>query len=347
MLLLILMYHFFFRSHKKRLMPVACGACFFAVACVRYVLNMWYYHNPFQRAINEKASLSLSNLHNSITGILSEFNETPEIWRTRAPWSSSNWSVEKGLGWAGYPFLAILVIAAVWFIIRWLRAKMPISRVKFGYLAMPVLGGFIFTMMATPWYVWSFRYYAPYVFSAVLVSAAWLSARWNEPHIKKPVLWFGRAAAYLILVLSCALNGQYSFRYGQAIPATYEQIQVMAPIEKKLVYSSFAKASDLMAIPKLMDTLQHGGRALVVTNFMAPTYYQYFGDNACVAVDLALDANQLLEETTAKKINYDFFAVNFDPSIGCEAEDALLTQPLESLGYEKYLFKNALIYVKK
>ena len=346
LLLAILVFHFFFRTRKKQFMPVLLGACFFMVSCFRYILNIWYYHNPFQRAINEKISASFTNMHNTTIGILREFNEVPEIWMTRTPWASSNWAVNKGLGWAGYPFLVIFIIAATWFIIKMFRTKTIISCTKVYYLALPVFAGLVFTMFSTPWYPWSFRYYAPYIFSAVIVSTAWLSARWSEASLTKSMIWFCQAIVYVVLILSCVLNGCYSFRYGQAIPATFEQIQTMTPIEKKLSFNSFVKASDFLAIPKFEEKLQNGGRALVAPNFMAPPYYQYFGDNACVIVDLAYDAKHLLEKVISVDINYDFLVVTFDPALGCEPEDALLTKPLESLGYEKHLINNVLLYIK-
>jgi hypothetical protein len=69
LLLLALILFYFFKAKKKPVLPVIAGAVMAAILCNRYVLNLVQYHNPFQRALNEKMQFSIGNFKNSLVGL--------------------------------------------------------------------------------------------------------------------------------------------------------------------------------------------------------------------------------------------------------------------------------------
>lgn len=96
------------------------------------------------------------------------------------------------------------------------------------------------------------------------------------------------------------------FRWGQAFPYTIKESYSMTSTEKKMKCLSIPKAQDLMNIPGLLEIFSNGGRGLVYDTFSYP-YYQFFGDNNCVSIDLAYDEDCLIKYANDR--NYDFYVI--------------------------------------
>lgn len=309
LLLVALVIFYFAKAKKRHAWPVVLGALFSLILCNRYVLNLIQYGNPFQRALNEKMSLSFSNFKNSLVGCVGEFLESKELLQTIGPWSSSNWVLTKGLGYLGLLCLVLFAVALVVWIVRVRRSLL--DRKSLVWIAVPVFLGFLFFCASSVWYDWSFRYVAPYILVPFFAVFALLGT-YEE---KKS----GRVGRVLEVALVCCLllagtaNGISAFRYGQAYPYLYENADGMSDTHKKLAYASSVRYEDLAEQEQVISVLENGGKCLIFDTFSYP-YYHFFGNNHCVEVDLAYDEDDLIAKAFEK--DYDLYV------IATTAEDA-------------------------
>lgn len=82
LLLVALVIYYFLKAKEKPVLPVVLGGIIFVVFCNRYIINLFQYQNPFQRALNEKMSFSFQNFLNSIKGCILEFNEAAALFNS-------------------------------------------------------------------------------------------------------------------------------------------------------------------------------------------------------------------------------------------------------------------------
>lgn len=294
LLLIALVIYYLKKAEKHPVFPVIFGAFWFVVFCSRYVINLVQYGNPFQRIESEKATFSFWHLWGSIIGIVGEFNEIPELLATLPKYSSWNWVVNKGTGYAGY------ILAFIFLITLFLAIKQKVQRTSlFCYVALPILGGITFFMLSTVWQRWSFRYVAPYIMILYFFCIG-KSAK-LEDRFCKSVTFFS-----CIIILASTMNAISAFRWGQAFPYTINESYNMSSTEKKMWCSSAAQYKDLIDIPELMEIFSNGGTGLVFDTYSYP-YYQFFGDDHCVWIDLAYDEECLIQQ--AEDRDYDFYVI--------------------------------------
>lgn len=332
LLLIALVIFYFFQARKKYVLPVILGGSSFVINCFRYLLNLIQYHNPFQRAINEKASFSVENLVNSFLGLLLEYNETPELIKTVKMYSSCNWVLTKGTGYIGYLLLILYFMAIIRVVLDKERNK---NCLLIRNIGIPILCGFIFFLVSTVWYDWSFRYVAPYLMVMYFVSVVLLE-KYEERHKIVSKVAIG------LLVVGSIMNSVSAFRWGQAYPLDAKEIQKLPETQQKLIFSSLPQYDDLAEVPGLMDILSSGGEALVYDTF-SYAYYQFFGDNHCVYLDLAYDEEALIEKANDK--NYDFYVIATTKEDTENYERA--REYFEKEGCKTYETSNGLIFMRR
>lgn len=304
-LLLIALVLFYFLKGKKPVLPVVYSTVMAGILCNRYVINLFQYGNPVQRALNEKMQISSTNLKNSLLGCWGEFFEVKELIQTLKPWSSSNWVLTKGLGYFGLACLLVLIGSLVVRLLQYKSCKL--NRVNLLCIVLPILLGFLFFCCSSIWYDWSFRYVVPYVLVAFFAAIAFLGRveeqyDGNQKKFKR-VLCTIIATVFLILG---SANSMSVFRYGQAIPYIPSSAKNMSLTQKKLVYSSLPKYADLSQHREVIDVLENGGKCLLFDTF-SYAYYHWFGDGHCVEVDLAYDEADLI--TQAFDEDYDIYVI--------------------------------------
>ena len=327
-LLLIALILYYFKNAKKRpVFPVIFGGFWFAVFCSRYIVNLVQYGNPFQRIASEKATFSLVHLWKSMVGIAGEFNEIPELLNTLPKYSSWNWVVNKGVGYAGYILIFVFLIT-----ILKIKKKHDIQFYK--YIAMPIIGGLFFFMMSTEWQRWSFRYVAPYVIVALFLCIG--KSGDMELRYCKLTNFFA-----CIIILASTMNAVSAFRWGQAFPYTISESYGMTSTEKKLKCSTTAQYQDLVSIDEVMQIFTSGGTGLVFDSYSYP-YYQFFGDDHCVWIDLAYDEDKLIEQAYDKDYDFYVIATTKEDTVNYKKAKAFFCQN----GCNMYETSNGLIFVK-
>ena len=133
----------------------------------------------------------------------------------------------------------------------------------------------------------------------------------------------------LFLLVCTCLNSLQAFRPGQAIPVEASELKEMTKTQKKLLYSSVPKYDDFSQIAGLNNILENGGTGLVLDEFSI-AFYQFFGDNHCVFIDLAKYQGQLIQNYN----KYDFVAIasaNYNSTKYLNLESIL-----KANGYAKY-----------
>lgn len=297
------------------------------ILCSRYIANFFTYGNPVQRALNEKASFSLSHLWATLMGVVKGFLETPNLIKTiNIP--AHNWVLTKGLGYAGYPaaFTFLIAIVIFFYMIIQKNRRMK-NKIEIILSIAPFVLGFLFTAMSTVWQEWSFRYFAPYILIVILLGCAYLALWLHSKGFRDAAL----LSISALLIIS-VLNGFAAFRQGQAIPLPLKEEKKLSLLERKLLYSSIVKYSELSAIPNLLQIFHSQGTALVLEGFSMP-YYHFFGVNGNVHVDIAYDSDALISKVSQK--NYDIVAItvsNYDSLNFANVEESL-----KNLNYNRYV----------
>lgn len=324
---------YYFRNiERKKIVDVILGIFIAGIFCSRYVINLFEYHNPFQRALNEKAVFSVFNCVDNVRGIVGKFFETKSLIETIPSWSSNNWVLTKGMGYGG-EIIALLIVIGVF-----LNLKYLIKRQNVWYFLIPYVGSALFVLMGTLWYDWSFRYFYPYILPVEIWAIIYISDRLKRK--KRIYRFFSEMGCFFICVIMI-LNGCNAFRMGQAIPDTVDNVIKMPKTEQKLLYSCFIKYDDLNEIPGFMQILENGGKGIVLDEFSSP-YYELFGDDNCVFIDLVADETELLNHYNDS--SYDFIAISSldydsDMYISFETE-------MKNNGYVKYVGSYGAIFIK-
>lgn len=327
-----LVIYYFIHIKNKKFWPIALGVAEALVFSSRYIINLIVYHNPFQRALNEKVSMSFGNLLVNIKGIISRFFETRLLVNTLEKWSSHNWAITKGIGYGGELIFILIVGYSIYKLVK----RKIISR-DLKYLILPYLGGLFYVLIGTIWYEWSFRYFYPYIFIIEVLAIIKVFNYMEKSQNYKVVKTF----SYSVLLIMLCLNSVRAFREGQAIPVSENEALRMSKIEKKLLYSDLVHYNDIKEIPQLVDILESGGSGLVLDEFSVP-YYEFFGDDNCVQVDLVADKNELLQNY--QNTDYDFIAIAslaYDESLYTEFE-----KEMQIAGYQKYTGSYGAVFMK-
>ncbi len=301
LLLIALVIFYFSKAEKKPVRPVLLGALCALVLCNRYVINLFQYGNPFQRALNEKMSFSLANFGRSLIGIKGEFFEAKELIDTLPRWSSSNWVLTKGFGYCGILCLVLFMLAAVFAVLK--RKQNEKCGFFLLWIGTPVFLGFCFFCASSVWYDWSFRYVVPYIMVLLFASFAALYRAEEMTEGKRTRIL--SCALVCVLLLGGACNALSLFRTGQAYPYAMSE-ESFDKTRKKLAYASSPKYADLAEVPGLLSIFENGGSCLLFDTFSYP-YYHFFGDNHCVKVDLAYDEDALIEQAFDK--DYTFYVI--------------------------------------
>ena len=325
LLLIGLVLFYFTRAKERPVLPVLCGGFLFVVMCNRYVINLLQYGNPFIRPANEKMSFSLSNFMGNLQGIIESCNEIPELIATIEPRSISNFVLIRGMGYSGWLFIGLVcfgVVFALWKLVA-SRNRRPKGKdfVPTIFVWIPFALALIFVMFSTVWYAWSFRYLAGYVLTMYLLLGALLFSA-----LKANGNWFKILMSGLLAVLMICLstaNGIYNFRYGQAIPTSLEVQRQYPSTIRKLLYSDVERIETWQDDAALLHLFENGGTGLVMIEFSVP-FYQYFGDDNCVKIDMAGTQEELLEWFESGE--YDLVAVastHYQPDQYSDLESAL------------------------
>lgn len=331
-----LIIYFFKRAKRKPIGSVVVGIGVALIFCTRYIANLIQYGNPVQRALNEKVTGSFGNLIENAKGIVRSFGQTEWMIKTSKPWSAGNWTVTKGIGYGGEVILVLILFLVVGAII-YRKKKTKKQRVMAGYFIIPYVGAFAFVLFGTVWYDWSFRYYYPYIMLVEIVAVIGV-CNYLQKRGKKKLL----TSLYALLGIMMCLNSIQAFRYGQAIPAAPQEMAKMSKTEKKLLYSSVPKYQDLSIVPGLMEILEQGGEALVLDEFSVP-FYEFFGDDNGVYIDLVANEDELLKEYGNE--SYDFIAIasaDYDAKQYKKAESCL-----KDAGYKKYVGSYGAVFITR
>ncbi|MCU6726495.1 Uncharacterised protein [uncultured Clostridium sp.] len=289
---------YYFKYVKNRnIYPIIIGILIACIFSARYVINIFIYNNPFKRALNEKVNISIGNIGDNIKGIIERFCETGKLIETIKPWSSNNWVITKGIGYGGE---IIVIILITFWICYFLRGKINKRQL---YLFVPYTMAFLYVLIGTVWYEWSFRYLYPYILPLELIALVKL-----DNYLEEKSGFFNKILKNIMcisLLFIMTLNSIRGFREGQAFPVSPQKALHMSKTERKLLYSSLVKYQDLEKVPGLLDILSNGGKGLILDEFSSP-YYEFFGDNNCVHIDLVATEKELMENFNEE---YDFIAI--------------------------------------
>lgn len=328
---------FYFRKAKTHpIKEVLLGIGIALIYCARYLANLFQYGNPFQRALNEKVRVSLKNVLLNVEGIVKRFCETKSMYETITPRSSSNWVLNKGIGYGGEIILLLIIISIVVSIIGIIKKKKSLSDYLL-YLLIPYAGGFLYVLVGTVWYEWSFRYLYPYI---LVIEIYVLIKFYNYiiSHAKVVVLYFFK----ILFLCMFFLNAVSAFRLGQAVPYYPSEMKMLDKTEKKLAYSSLVKYEDIKAVPELLGILENGGEGLLLDEFSVP-FYPFFGDDNCVKIDLVIDEKEMLKKIKDKE--YDICVIS---SIDYnEKQYDKLEKTLIQKGYNRYLGSYGAVFIKQ
>jgi len=344
LLAVALMIFIIFGAKKRSWFPILLGLFFGIPSNLRYILNLIQYGNPFQRVQNEKMEISFSTFAGNVKGILSGFNETPKLIYTRSV-DSGGEVLYNALGYLGYTMLLVCAVGLITFLILTIKNKVRntlLMTKTIVFIFIPFVLGLVFVLFSTPWYPWSFRYFAGYVLTVVLVFTTYLFIILQK--VKKTWISIGFVLCMVIaLAVPSVLNVAANFRIGQAIPVSLSTQKTLNSLQRKLLYVWRGNYDELAAVPGFLTLYENGGDALVLCEWNV-MYYQYFGKDHCIHMDLAYDAADLLQRLNDRDYNIIVVAsTNYSSQINGYAavEDRLGT-----LGYTRYITRNGALFLK-
>jgi hypothetical protein len=286
---------------------------------------------------------SINNFMGNLKGILLGFNEIPRLVFT-SEFLLGGLVLDYALGFIGYSMLLFIMIGIIIFIIQTMKDKIRntilIKRTGF-FIIIPFLLGVIFVMFSTSWRPWSFRYFAGFVLTVGLVFTTYLFDIAQKS--RKNIISIGFIQCMLVLlVVPSVLNIARGFlNYGGILPASLSTQKKYNSLQKKLLSVLYQyKYSEYAVIPGFMELYYGGGNALVLCDVNI-SYYQFFGENNCIYVDLAYDRNDLIHRFQDK--NYDLIVI----ATGKYNNNhyAVIENRLKLLGYSMYFTKTSMLFI--
>lgn len=133
----------------------------YTIGCFRYILNLFYYGNFFQRvdAQNEKLSFSLSRLFESISMLMKDI-----VWNNDNVFTKDYIYALSANGGLAVVLLGILNVLIIFSHIKVFKT-LNRRKVIFGSV---IIFSLLFMLSTTMYLNWSFRYYAPYIWIILL-----------------------------------------------------------------------------------------------------------------------------------------------------------------------------------
>ncbi len=272
-------------TYKTRLNLIILGSFGFLIGVSRFLVNLYFYNDPFKRVAGERAILSVDNiisnligLKDSIFGIFYSPIYTKEIV----------WVLNKSMG-----YLGVILLISPYFIYHAIKLNKT-KNIVLALTYVSVFVGFIFVFTTTTWHPWSFRYFAPYLFLLFSYLIVMLLK----------VIPKSRVIVVSFIVISL-LHVSIMLQKGETRPLTYQNAAGSTQIERKLALHQFL-FEEKYGI-KNNSLFYNGGGEILIYNDVNTPIYPFFGLNNNNRVELVDSPQLLVDKLLLKK--YDAIVI--------------------------------------
>lgn len=205
---------------KVLLVGIPCAI----VSCMRYVLNFIFWGDFFKRVDieNEKLILSLQNLKTSGKELIKTIIDCDNMFTQTGNVNALN----QDMGIVGVIF-AVLLIPTI--IIMVVKHRSRSSR--WLYVFFPLVGSAIFLIASTTWFVWSFRYYIPWVLVLFLFWILWMQEIFVN--FTKPLKNLAYSAGVWLGIIGVLSTIVLTTRFGEVTHSTWAEAKEKPMIERE------------------------------------------------------------------------------------------------------------------
>lgn len=283
MVMLLLLGELFIRKkYVEGVRAIVCAIISYLIGWIRYILNLIYYGNPFERVdvSNEKLEPNVDRLF--VT--LSDFVEDTVLGENVFAHEGTMWALNKDAGFIGAFVLVGIIIALIYIIYRFAQKKELVKK-YFRELSLfaCLLSVVVFMFCSMDYFSWSFRYFAPYFIGGMV--CLFFIVQYIRSRRVRTALWG------LIMVLgtvSAYSTVSMALMKGEVTAHSWEDMLNKEEILRRFAFHEYyVQESTEQNIATIYDDIKKDKKVLLCT-FINQGISWCWGDNASNDVYMCL-----------------------------------------------------------
>ncbi len=243
------------------------------IGCARYFLNFIFYGEFFKRVDGERMVLSLQCLKVSLLEMVKTLIFCDNMFTQEGNVNALN----MDMGIIGVVFTLFFLPTAFIYILRHYKAEGNAFWYRF-YVWFPIIGSLLFFMSSTTWFIWSFRYYIPWIMVIFLFWVLMLQDIFdNLPKVLKKLLssvgvWLGIIGIASTIVLTT--------RFGEVTHSSWKEARQKPMIEREYGFHIYMLES-YDGSPDIYDIFNEikVGKKVLICNAIDTAISYLFGED--------------------------------------------------------------------